>query len=460
MLKRKGMVKTTFSVLLTLSLTTAFAQDNSPYSRYGLGDVVPNTNILNRGMGGVSAGYGDVRTVNFNNPASFSRFRVRTEERTGEVNAGQVILDGGINISNRTLRTPNQTEKFSSTGAQFSYLQVGIPLRKNWGLALGLRPVTQIKYFIQRDEFLRDPLTGDSIERAVTEFKGTGGSYLPSIGTGFAIKNFSAGASLGYLFGSRETTTNRSLFNDSLLYYRGRIGDSTSFGGIFVNAGAQYDISLIPRDERLTRGTAILRLGVSGNLETKLTATQDLARETYVHDPNGGDFPQDSIKIENGTDGEVIYPASYTAGFVFERQKLKGGNWMVGMDLVQTKWSNYRFMGREDAVKDHWQVRVGGQFMSNPGRNYFSNVAYRAGFFAGQDYITAGGDLSNWGITLGAGLPIANWNRMALGQASVVNVALEYNKRGDNSNIVKENTFRFSLGLNFSDLWFNKRRYD
>jgi hypothetical protein len=460
MLKRKGMVSTTFSVLLTLSLTTAFAQDNSPYSRYGLGDVVPNTNILNRAMGGISAGYADNRTVNFNNPASFSRFRVRTEERTGEVNSGQVILDAGVNINNRTLRTPNQTEKFSSTGAQFSYLQIGLPLRKNWGLSLGIRPLTNVSYFISRDQFLMDPATGDSIERAVTEFKGSGGTFLPSIGTGFALKNLSVGASLGYLFGRRETSNNRALYNDSLLYNRARLVTNTSYGDVFVNAGAQYEINLIKEADRPNRGIANLRLGVSGNLETKLSASQDVIRETYIHDPNSGDFRQDSVKAENGTDGEVVYPASYTAGFVFERQKPKGGGWLVGVDLVQTKWSNFRFMDAQDAVKDNWQVRVGGQFLNNPGRNYFSNVAYRAGFYAGQDYITAGGDLSNWGITLGAGLPIANWNRMAMGQASVINVALEYNKRGDNTNIVKENTFRFSLGLNFSDLWFNKRKYD
>lgn len=460
MLKRKGMVPTTFSVLLTLSLTTAFAQDNSPYSRYGLGDIVPNTNILNRGMGGISAGYADSRTINFNNPASFSRFRVSTEPRTGQVNSGQVVLDGGISISNRTLRTPNQTDKFSSTGAQFSYLQVGLPLRKNWGLALGIRPVTDVKYYISREQFLTDPLTSDSIARAVTEFKGNGGTFLPSIGTGFALKNLSVGASLGYLFGRRETTNTRSLFNDSLRYNRGRLVTNTSYGDIFINAGAQYDIKLIGEADRTTRGVANLRLGISGNLETKLSASQDITRETYIHDPNSGDFRLDSVKAENGTDGEVIYPASYTAGFVFERQKPKGGGWLVGVDLVQTKWSNFRFMGAQDAVKDNWQVRVGGQFLNNPSRNYFSNVAYRAGFFAGQDYITAGGDLSNWGITVGAGLPIANWNRMAMGQASVINIAMEYNKRGDNSNIVKENTFRFSVGLNFSDLWFNKRKYD
>jgi hypothetical protein len=460
MLKRKGIVQTTFSVLLTLSLATAFAQENSPYSRYGLGDVVPNTNILNRGMGGISAGYSDFLTINFNNPASFSRFQAYQEANSKRLQSGRVILDGGVNITSRTLRTPNQDEKFSSTGAQFSYLQIGMPIRKNWGLSLGIRPITHVKYDISRSEFLTDPVTGNRIDTSLSEFKGSGGTFLPSIGTGFAIKNFSVGASLGYLFGRRETTNNRSLFNDSLLYNRGRFITNTHYGDLFVNAGAQYDINLIKATDRATKGIAILRLGVSGNLESKLTATQDVIRETYIHDPNSGDFTQDSVKTENGIDGEVVYPASYTAGFVLERQRPKGNGWLLGVDLVQAKWSNFRFMGTPDAVKDNWQVRVGGQFRGVPGRNYFSNVAWRGGFFAGQDYITAGGDLSNWGITLGAGLPIAPANAMARSQFTVINLALEYNRRGDNSNIIKENTFRFSVGLNFSDLWFNKRKYD
>ena len=61
-----------------------FAQDNSPYSRYGLGDLHPNTNIYNRGMAGISAAYSDqpitgltdprtgkyYPSINFANPAS------------------------------------------------------------------------------------------------------------------------------------------------------------------------------------------------------------------------------------------------------------------------------------------------------------------------------------------------------------------------------------------------------
>ena len=46
--------------LLSLSLVISLqAQENSPYSRYGLGDLLPSQSILNRGMGGISAGYVD-----------------------------------------------------------------------------------------------------------------------------------------------------------------------------------------------------------------------------------------------------------------------------------------------------------------------------------------------------------------------------------------------------------------
>ncbi len=105
-------------------------------------------------------------------------------------------------------------------------------------------------------------------------------------------------------------------------------------------------------------------------------------------------------------------------------------------------------------------MRVGGQFRPQPGTAYFSNVAYRAGFFTGPDYINIRGKLPQYGVSFGLGLPVANYNRLSQGQFTVINLALEYSKRGNNDNVLKENMFRISLGLNFSDIWFNKRKYD
>jgi hypothetical protein len=140
-------------------------------------------------------------------------------------------------------------------------------------------------------------------------------------------------------------------------------------------------------------------------------------------------------------------------------KKKEGRGWLVGVDYITTNWDNYRFFDAADAVKTNWQIRVGGQIRPKPGANYFSNVVYRAGFFTGDDYINLNGALPTSGFTFGIGLPIANFNRLT-NQFTVLNLGFEYGTRGNNSNSLKENLFRISAGLNFSDLWFTKRRYD
>jgi hypothetical protein len=65
-----------------------------------------------------------------------------------------------------------------------------------------------------------------------------------------------------------------------------------------------------------------------------------------------------------------------------------------------------------------------------------------------------------YGFSFGMGLPMANYNRLSPGQFTVLNLALEYERRGNNENVLKENVFRISVGLNFSDLWFSKRKYE
>jgi hypothetical protein len=68
--------------------------------------------------------------------------------------------------------------------------------------------------------------------------------------------------------------------------------------------------------------------------------------------------------------------------------------------------------------------------------------------------------LPQFGVSFGMGLPVANYSQLARGQATVINVAFEYGKRGNNTNILKENMFRISFGLSLSDIWFVKRKYD
>ncbi|MBL7752715.1 MAG: hypothetical protein JNN29_15135, partial [Chitinophagaceae bacterium] len=290
--------------------STLSAQDNSPYSRYGLGDASPQSNILNRGMGGVSAAYSDLLYVNFLNPASYSAFRTNKILETGETVSGRVVLDAGINFDNRTLREANRPDKFTSPNTYFSYLQLGIPLSKNWGMAFGLRPMSKIGYRLQTQERL-------AVDSAVTQYRGEGGAYQATFGTGFAIKNFSIGANLGYLFGKKDYSSERTLINDTVTYARGNFQTKASFGGIFLSGGLQQKF-ILSRHEKTKAEKTVLRLGVYGNLKRDLNANKDFFRETFTRDLTSGYLKIDSVYSEDNVKGKITYPGTVGAGFIYE----------------------------------------------------------------------------------------------------------------------------------------------
>lgn len=440
-------------IFISCSLLKVNAQDNSPYSRYGIGDLVPSTHIIGRGMGSISAGFADPYglTINFNNPASYSSFQAVKEQKSKKIISGRAVLDVGLNFDSRTLREES-VPKFISNNALFSYVQVGMPIKPNWGLSFGLHPVSRISYKIVRSELLKDDFTGLPIDSAFTGFEGDGGMYLASLGTGFKIKNFSFGVNGGYLFGKKDYKTKRTFANDTVEYKSSNFATTSSFGGLYFDLGAQYKIQL---NKKVT-----LTLGAYGNIRQKISATKDVIRETYVFNATQGDLRLDSVSDQRDVKGNLVYPASYTAGFIIQKlPDVKEGGWLFGIDFIQQRWDQYRFFGQTDLVRDRWELRLGTELRPVPKRNYFSNVLYRAGFSIGPDYIHVNNKLSQFGISTGLGLPIS-YNRLNPAQVAFINLAFEYGKRGNNSNILRENTFRFSLGFSLSDFWFIKRKYD
>jgi hypothetical protein len=455
---RQHTIKTVLFASFILIFFQGFSQDNSPYSRYGLGDIVPSTNINSRGMGGISAGYSDFLSINFNNPATYGSFQTLKEQTAKKIAKGRAILDIGLNIENRTLREPNNINKFSASNALFSHVQVGIPIKPNWGLSFGLRPVTRISYKLNKRELLIDPNTGNRIDSAITLNEGDGGSYLASLGLGHKINlggghSLSFGINSGYFFGKQDYSTRRSIFNDSITYTSGNFQTITTYGNLYFNAGMQYQAKL--------NNNLFLTFGVHGNWEQKLNASKDIIRETYFFDESAGYVRIDSVYDQRNIKGKIVYPSSYTAGFVLEKfGTAKQAGWLFGIDYVQSKWSDYRSYGAaEPAVKDKWELRAGVQLRPVPKTNYFSNIAYRAGAFFGPDYIQVDKKLPVFGATLGMGLPLRNYNRQNE-QFTLINLAFEFIKRGNNDNVLKENIFRLSAGFSLSDLWFIKRKYD
>ena len=471
-----GPLKTIFITccLLLSTINILTAQDNSPYSRFGLGDQHPSSNIFNRGMAGISAAYSDPRidgvndprsgkyypSINFSNPASYSRFYAIKEANTNKLQYGRMLLDVGINTTSHALHEANSPESFTSSNIYFSYMQIGVPIKKNWGLVFGLRPLTTIGYKIDRNERLYDPNTGSMIDSAKTQFSGEGGSFLFNTGTGFAVRNFSLGVNVGYLFGKKDYGTHRIFNSDTIEYAASNHETRTNYGGIFFNAGMQYRIDLSADKLRY------IQLGAFGNIQHKFNTHSDIVRETFiVSQSDASDIRIDSVSVQSDVKGKLIYPASYGAGIIFEQlPSVNKGGFLIGVDMLSTNWDNYMLNGQTDSLKTNWQLKVGAQIRPRLKETYKSLLAYRIGAFFGDDYIYINHQkLPVWGITGGISLPIANLkdaSRRFRTQTSVINISAEYLKRGNNDNPINEDMFRISFGFTLSDFWFTKRKYE
>lgn len=431
----------TITALVLVVPVCLFGQENSPYSRYGLGDLVPGKNIVNRGMGGVTAAFADFQSVNFNNPASYSNLKITT-------------FDIGLDINSRTLKDVPAGTKYTSNNMLISYLQIGIPiinsqksLEKNrgWGLTFGLQPISRVSYKIAQN--VRD------IDSVQFLNEGSGGAYYAFAGTGYRIKNLSVGVNFGYLFGTKDINNRKIFINDSLIYAKSNVQNRVTFGNIFYNLGAQYSILL--KKGKNGFFSQYLKIGAYGNLKQKINAKIDSVYETFNYDALGATFRVDSVLQRNDIKGTIDYPSSFGVGVIYEKE----GAWMLGVDYSQSKWGSYRFNGAQDYLTDSWMVNVGAQVTPNVKKATTERApkSYRAGFNYGRDIMNITGAMPVWGVSVGAGFPIYR-SRFST-QYTTINTTLEVGARGNKDNGIKENYFRIGVGFSLSDLWFRKYKY-
>jgi hypothetical protein len=178
--------------------------------------------------------------------------------------------------------------------------------------------------------------------------------------------------------------------------------------------------------------------------------------QTFQQNATTGEIDSVDVISKVSQSGKITYPGNFGAGFMY----YKGDKWLLGVDFNQTKWSDYKYFGNADSVQDAWSVHIGGQILPNVsgGKSYWSRVAYRAGLWYGRDYVRVTDDLPLWGVSLGFGLPMRPPSYS--NQRSIINAGFEFGQRGNNSNVIRENFFKITIGLTLSDIWFIKRKYD
>ncbi len=419
-----------FIFLITFGCFTSQAQnlnrlkgENSPYSRYGIGDFRNGVNVALRGMASASTAASNEYYINTDNPASYAKLKFTTYEAAGEGSSKTIVANDN---------------SISTGSASLSYLSIGIPLGKYAGMAIGLRPNTRVYYRMNDTTDLPD------IGSSIRAYYGEGGTNYAFIGAGGQYKGFSIGFNLGYMFGTIRNTSVVQRLEDTVRAMNADFSRYTKIGGLHWKLGAQYETKL---NDKLG-----LRIGATTTLGQTLNAWRD--EFGLIWRISGGSTVADTAIDIREREGKIQLPLSYSAGV----QIFGTDQWTVGLDFSAAQWEQFRSYDEVDSLASStYRIALGGEYTPNATSmyNYFQRVTYRLGVYYGKDYVRLREtDLPYFAVTAGASFPYRR-------SPDRLHVALELGRRGTEDNgLIRENFFRFALGISLNDRWFVKRRYD
>ncbi len=426
---------------------SAQAKFNSPYSRYGLGDLFGTALNQQTGIGGVANAYSDPLHLNATNPAAIGGLDL-------------TALEGGFYFKSSTYKTSGLKNRVQS--GNLSYLGLGFSTRNTItealekiktkhkiGMALFLEPISSIGYDITTTD------TINSEQLIINQYQGDGGYYRFKYGLGYKRKHTSAGVFLGWQFG-RGIYENTTLF-DTLPAFQNNFRDEIRMNGFVYNLGLQHDIVLKRSENNKEIITRWITLGVQGApaKDIGINATQLRIRSRGRTANGAGYVDADTLSFKNNVKSEVSLPAQVGFGIMYQELN----KWRIGLDLNYQNWSVYRNVFRPDTLANTIQIAAGAEFTPDhlSYNRYSKRIRYRAGVYYRQDpRIVHNKQLTDLGITLGCGFPLI----LPRQQTSTIHFSLELGKLGGGS-LVEENYLRLALAYTLNDnSWFYKRRFE
>lgn len=411
-----------------LATINGFSQANysSPYSRYGIGDLTYTNHPAQMSMGGLSVAMRNSKLINYRNPASYTAY-----------DSMSFVFDGGVRqrISNWETLNNSQQSEFSSLG----YLTMGFPVTQWLKVTTGLIPLSDVGYQINDQRIV------DGIGDVEQIYEGDGGINEFFIGGGVQLsEHLSLGVNASYVWGDIDLSRLTS-FPDSLYYWSAKVSKNRHISDVKFSYGLQY-IQPINEDWRAIGG-------ITYSNSAGLEATEEHISTQLLRNPNSGlESVNDTISHSPNNDGTISLPASYGAGIMFE----KNNRLKLGLDYRFENWQDFEAFGTPDSLQNSSYIALGAEYLPehNVLSSYFRKIKYRMGLHYSDTYLQLNNtQLTEVGIAFGVGLPVQS-------SGSSINLGVEVGRRGTTDNaLVKENYFKFTLGISIFERWFIKRKY-
>ena len=415
-------------VLLSLVTTMACAQAGvqSPYSRFGLGQIQDrNNNVRLAGMGGTANAISGKGMINLQNPASYAA-----------IDSLSFLFDAGFYVQNSQFSTTTREEDASN--ASFDYAALAFPITNWCRAAFGLRPYSNMDYSVVVDGNM--PFVGDYS----TYFEGDGGLNQLVGGLGFRLgKNFAVGANAAYVFGNSLTITTLA-FPDSTYSLNTRRSSGIMINSFMFDYGFMYQGKI---------GELELKAGLTYAQKRNISGSHEL----FIRSMKGGlegnvEYIIDTIYYNKEGKATFAMPQGFGVGVSLQ----KNNRWVVAADFNWDQWENFEIGGVNDSLQNAWRVSLGGEYrpVSTTISSYFTKMTYRMGGFYEQTYLNIyNQSINRFGVTAGVTFPLPK-------TLSTINLAVEVGQCGTKSDgLIRERYVNFKLAVSVFERWFVKRKY-
>jgi hypothetical protein len=408
----KGAILT--SVLLLTALAGATGQDiyGSPYSYYGIGQLVTQGAGINAAKSGTGIGSRPWYDLNIANPAAY----------TSPIVPSNYIFLADYAFSFHDFTYGNS--QYTSVESSITNLTMWFKPMNNLGLVAGMSPYSKMGYNINEVK----NLVGYGNYNVLN--KGTGGVNRYYVGAGYTVwKRLSFGFNANYLFGSLQRETKVQLDQLDETYARDRL----SLGSFAFDFGLQYQ-------QKFGKNNYVNIGGIwkKGTQLKTVQTNQLINAETSSLLIGWDSYPDD-----------YITPEEYGLGMevsLFDKVAVSG-------DFLYKDYSK-AFLGKEVAMLDTRRFSGGVDWMPNPAsQSYFGRAVVRAGFFyETKPWKLTEQQLAGYGVTGGLSFPLSNY-------MSRINLGFGWEKMGTTVT-GKESVYTVSVGMSLHDRWFQKKSYD
>lgn len=437
-------------ILLSIVFSSVFSfgqkLNNSPYTRYGLGEITEQTTASYFGMNSASVALAEFNHLNISNPASY-----------GSLLKYKPLFDVGIYGKIQTLKTENS--KSNQNNFALRSFALGMPIGTKTGVAFGLLPYSTVGYDINSYSLIE----GDSVRY---NYEGNGGINKVFLGVGREIINkgdslkLSIGANVSYLFGTIDNS--RSVIYNNTTYYNSKVNDFKTFKGVNFDLGVQYSQKLSSKLK--------LQVGANYTLSNKLDVTKDFYAYNFKYSSfSVVETAKDTIEVNEGQKGKVTLPSGLKVGAALTFNK----KLVLSLQYEQTSWNNYEeiYDGVDltpTELNQSSKIAFGLSYTptsmkdwSSKTRSIFQKSTYRFGLKTVNTNITVNNTLiKDYGISFGISTPLLSSRSF-----SSIDLGVDLGKLGTTDNsLIEDNYFRVYLGFSLSpsnyDRWFRKRKYD